>query len=121
MGWDSSSPSGEGGDATVHRLYLHHHSRFASEGIVVHLAVLVQRVVAQVMHRQSGQSLVLGPFQNGTIERPVQHFGHYSDDVNPHILKFDAKVRKKLRFFTYLCQNNKSVRPCAASYLQTIL
>ena len=36
--------------ATVHRLYLHDHSRLAAKRIIVDTAMLVHRIIAQIMH-----------------------------------------------------------------------
>ena len=76
------------GYTSVHRLYLHDHARLAAERIVIHFTVFVRAVVAQIVHYDLGQTLVLGALQYGTGERPLQHFGDYGEYVYSHQWSF---------------------------------
>ena len=72
-------------DAAVNRLYLHHHSRLTPERVVVDLAVLVGRIVAEVMDMELHQPLRLRPFQNRAVERRVKHLRQNRQYINSHL------------------------------------
>ena len=73
-------------NAAVHRLYLHHHSSLAAKGVIIDLAVLVERVVAQIVHHNIHQPLILGTLQDGATKRRLKHLGHHGDYVNSHFV-----------------------------------
>ena len=50
----------QGRDAAVYRFALHHHARKAAERIVVHPAVLIRGIVAQVVQMDFHQAFLLG-------------------------------------------------------------
>ena len=71
IGWSNCSPSGvvknhfvvvpfrlQGRDAAVYRFALHHHARKAAERIVVHPAVLIRGIVAQVVQMDFHQAFL---------------------------------------------------------------
>ena len=65
----------ERGDAAVNRFDFHDHTRLSAEGIVVDPAMLVERIVAEVVDGDFRQTFLLGSFENRAIERRFQHFG----------------------------------------------
>ena len=71
-------------NAAVHRFDLHHHPSLTAKGIVVHLAMLAQRPVAQIVHMDFHESFVLCTLQNGAMERRLQHFGQHGEYVDSH-------------------------------------
>ena len=71
--------------ATPHGLNLHHHARLATKGVIIHLAVLAQAPVAQVVHVNLHQALVLGPLQDGGVQRRLECVGHYCQYIDSHL------------------------------------
>ena len=71
-------------DTGVNRLTLHDHTRKASVGIIVHTAVLVGGVVAQVVDMYVHEPLALGPGQNGHIDKAFQHLRQDCDNIYSH-------------------------------------
>ena len=76
----------QGRDAAVDRLYLHHHTRKASIGIVVNTTPLVESIVAQVMDMDFGESFLLGPCNNALVHEWLDHLGQNRYDIYTHIL-----------------------------------
>ena len=74
-------------DASVDGLDLHDHSRLSAEGVVIDLAVLAQRPVAQVVYVELDQALVLRSLQDGAVQRRVECLGHDGEDVYSHEIK----------------------------------
>ena len=74
----------ESGDAGINGLALHHHSRKATKGIVVHAAMLVGGIVAQVVHVDFNEALLLSTGQNGRTDKALQHFGQHGDNIYTH-------------------------------------
>ena len=72
-------------DASVDGLALHHHSRRAAERVVVHTAVLVGGVVAQIVQMYFHQSFLLCACKDRGVDKPVEHFGQHCDNVYSHI------------------------------------
>ena len=72
-------------NAAVYRLTLHHHACRPAIGVVIHAAPLVKCVVAQVVQAYLGQSLLLGTCQDGFVNKALQHFGQYGNDIYSHV------------------------------------
>ena len=72
-------------DAAVNGLALHDHTGKAAEGVVVHTAPLVQRVVTQVVDVYLHQPFLLRTAQDTLLGKPLQQFGQYGYDVYSHI------------------------------------
>ncbi len=87
-------------NAIVDGLALHHHARKAAKRIVVHTAVLVLRVIAEVVNVNLHKSLLLGATKDGEVHKVVQHLGHNGDDIDTHSYSINRKV---LKIFT--CKN----------------
>jgi len=63
----------DGLDGSVDGLDAHHHAGAAAERVVVDAPVLVQRVVAQVVHGDLHQAFLLRPLENAFAERGDEH------------------------------------------------
>ena len=75
-------------DAAFDGLDLHHHAGKASEGVIVHAAVLVLGVVAQVVDVNFGQALVLCPLHDGAVEEALNHLRKNGNNVYAHNVSF---------------------------------
>ena len=71
--------------ATPDGLNLHDHACFASEGVVIHLAVLAQAPVPQVVDVYLDEPFVLGTLQNRRVQRRFERVGHYCQYIYSHI------------------------------------
>ena len=72
------------GDGPVQGLGLDDHTRVSAESIVVYLFVVASAVIVQVDDMYLHEALLLGPFDNGMIERTFEQVRHCADNVYPH-------------------------------------
>ena len=84
------------GDKTVYRLDLQHHAGTEAECIVIHLAVFIQRPVAQVLHVYLAKAFILRALDDGVVQRRLQQFRTSSDDINSHGVYKTSSVYKSL-------------------------
>jgi len=77
-------PRAERLDRREHRLGLEDHPRPAAVGLVVHLAVLVDRVVTQVVHAHVQQTGLDRPPEQALAKWALEDPGEDRDDVDPH-------------------------------------
>ena len=56
-------------DQTVNRLYLKHHPCSETKGVVIHLAVFVQRPIPQIMHVYLTKTFGLCALYDGVVQR----------------------------------------------------
>ena len=66
------------------RFGLHHHARFAAEGVVVGGFPFVVGVVVEIVDDDLHQPLLLRPFENRFVERRAEQFGDYGQYVDTH-------------------------------------
>src|SRR3972149_125773 len=57
----------------------------AAEGPVVHGAVLVGRVVPQVVQADVDQAVLARPAQDAVVERPLEELRENGDDIENHV------------------------------------
>jgi hypothetical protein len=62
----------EGGYTAVNRLNLKNHPSSEAESVVIHLAVFVQRIVAQVVYADVSQTFLSGSAYDGVVKRAFQ-------------------------------------------------
>ena len=72
------------GDGPVQGLGLDDHTRVSAESIVVYLFVVASAVIVQVDDMYLHETLLLGPFDNGVIERTFEQVRHCADNVYSH-------------------------------------
>ena len=70
--------------ASVHWLDLHHHAGLSAKWVVIDLAMLAQRPVAQVVYVNIDKSFVLGALNDAAVQRRLQGFGHHSEYIYSH-------------------------------------
>ena len=75
---------GQFGDDTVDRLYLQHHPRAKTKRVIIHLAMFIQGVVAQVVHINLSQTLVLRPLHDRVVQRRFQQLRTSRNNINSH-------------------------------------
>src|SRR5206468_12974273 len=66
------------------RLRLHDHARAAPEGSVVHRAMLVVRVLAQIVNPDLHDPRLAGPLNDPVREGSLHHAGEDGEHVEPH-------------------------------------
>ena len=71
-------------DAQKNRLGLHHHARLASKRVVIDLTVFVERVIAQVVHADFDEPLLLGALEYRLVQRTLQQLGYDGQNVYSH-------------------------------------
>ena len=67
------------------RFALHHHARLAPEGVVVGGLALVVGVVVEVVHHNFDEPLLLGPLEDGFVQRRAYQLGNDGDDIDAHL------------------------------------
>ena len=67
------------------RFGLHHHARFAAEGVVVGGLAAVVGVVVEVVDDDPDEPLLLRTVQDRLVEGRGQQFGYDGEDVNAHV------------------------------------
>ena len=72
-------------DQLEDRFALHHHARLAPEGVVVGGLALVVGVVVEVVHHNLDEPLLLGPLEDGFVQRRAYQLGNDGYDVDAHL------------------------------------
>ena len=70
--------------ASVHWLDLHHHAGLSAKWVVIDLAMLAQRPVAQVVYVNFHKPLVLSALHYAAVQWRLQGFGHHSEYIYSH-------------------------------------